>query len=199
MVSLSQRRVSGNDSLAATYVRVSSKEQVEGYSLDAQRRGCRDFCSARGYAVAAEYADEGLSAHTDNLAERPDFARMLADAEAGRFDVLVVHKMDRFARRLKTALECLERLGRARVGVVSVSEPNLDFSTPQGFLFLSMLGALAEWYSRNLSVETAKGWTERKQSGLYAGRLPFGVIKGENGVPTPDLEPFEANGMVTCN
>jgi DNA invertase Pin-like site-specific DNA recombinase len=38
--------------------------------------------------------------------------------------------------------------------VVSVSEPNLDYSTPQGFLFLSMVGALAEWYSRNLATET---------------------------------------------
>src|SRR5438067_13586168 len=199
MVSLSQRRVSGNDSLAATYVRVSSKEQVEGYSLDAQRRGCRDFCSARGYAVAAEYADEGLSAHTDNLAKRPDFARMLADAEAGRLDVVVVHKMDRFARRLRTALECLERLGRARVGVVSVSEPNLDYSTPQGFLFLSMLGALAEWYSRNLATETKKGWAERKRRGLYAGRLPFGAIKGTDGVPLPDTWPLDINGSTTHN
>ena len=84
--------------------------------------------------------------------------------------MIVVHKMDRFARKLRVTLEYLERLGRAHVGVVSVTEPNLDYSTPQGFLFLSMLGALAEWYSRNLSAETRKGWAERKQQGLHAGR-----------------------------
>src|SRR5918998_177575 len=164
----------GNGHRAAIYVRVSSREQVEGYSLDAQRRACRDFCAARGHAVVAEYADEGVSAHTDNLARRPDFARLLADAKAGRLSLIVVHKMDRFARKLRVALECLERLGRARVGVASVSEPDLHYSTPQGFLFLSMLGALAEWYSRNLAAETRKGWAERKRRGLYAGRLPFG-------------------------
>src|SRR3954449_2311776 len=184
---------------AALYVRVSSAEQVEGYSLDAQRRACRDFSALRGYTVATEYADEGVSAHTDNLAKRPAFSRMLADAESGRFGVIVVHKMDRFARKLRVALECLEQLGRAHVGVVSVSEPNLDYSTPQGFLFLSMLGALAEWYSRNLATETKKGWAERKRSGLYAGRLPFGSVKGEDGVPIADALPLEISGRTTSN
>ncbi len=184
---------------AAIYVRVSSKEQVEGYSLDAQRRGCRDLCRSRGFNTVAEFADEGLSAHTDNLAKRPAFSRMLDDAEAGRFDVVVVHKMDRFARRLRVALECLERLGRARVGVVSVSEPNLDYSTPQGFLFLSMLGALAEWYSRNLSAEVRKGYAERKRRGLYGGRIPFGAIKGEDGIPLPDTRPLEINGHTSIS
>src|SRR5687768_9821207 len=93
------RSSQGDSTLAAIYVRVSSKEQVEGYSLDAQRRACRELCASRGYQVVAEYADEGLSAHTDNLTKRPGFAQMLADAEGGRFGVIVVHKMDRFARK----------------------------------------------------------------------------------------------------
>src|SRR5438094_1463618 len=104
----------------AVYVRVSSKEQVEGYSLDAQRRACRALCAARGYTVISEYADEGRSAHTDNVGKRPGFASMLADADAGRFALIVVDKMDRFARKLRVTLECLERLGKARVGFVSV-------------------------------------------------------------------------------
>jgi site-specific DNA recombinase len=198
MSSLPQQR-GGAGRLAAVYVRVSSKEQVEGYSLEAQLRACREFCAARGYAVVAEYADEGRSAHTDNLAKRPQFARMLADAEAGRFQLIVVHKMDRFARKLRVTLECLERPGKAKVGFASVSEPDLDYSTSQGFLFLSMLGALAEWYSRNLSAETKKGWAERKRQGLYAGRLPFGAVKGEDGVPVPDTRELDINGKTTHN
>jgi DNA invertase Pin-like site-specific DNA recombinase len=65
-----------------------------------------------------------------------------------------------------------------------------------------MLGALAEWYSRNLSAETAKGWAERKRRGRYAGRLPFGVLKGEDGVPVSDtrpLDPPEAGRNTTTN
>jgi site-specific DNA recombinase len=184
--------------VAALYVRVSSREQVEGYSLDAQRRACREFAASRGYTVVAEFSDEGVSAHTDNLAKRPEFQRLMAEAEAGRFGVVVAHKIDRFARKLRTALECLERLGRARVGFASVgAQPRLLH--PQGFLFLSMLSALAEWYSRNVSTETRKGLAERKRRGLCAGRLPFGVVKGSNGVPQPDTAPLEIHGRATNN
>jgi site-specific DNA recombinase len=185
--------------VAAIYVRVSSKEQVEGYSLDAQRRACRDFCAGRGYTVVADYADEGISPHTDNLAKRPAFSKLLADAETGRYGVIVAHMIDRFARKLRVAPECLEQPGRAHVGVVSVSEPDLNYSTPQGFLVPSMLGALAEWYSRNLATETRKGRAERKRRGPYAGRLPFGAMKGTHGVPCPDAQPIDANGAVTLN
>src|SRR6185503_18301844 len=80
-----------------------------------------------------------------------------------------------------------------------VSEPDLDYSTPQGFLFLSMLGALAEWYSRNLSGETKKGWAERKRRGLHGGRLPFGVTKGSDGVPVADSRPLDVDGQITTN
>jgi hypothetical protein len=62
-----------------------------------------------------------------------------------------------------------------------------------------MLGALAEWYSRNLATETRKGWAERKQRGLYAGRLPFGTVKGEAGVPVPDTRPVDLNGRAASN
>src|SRR5262249_61171171 len=100
--------------LAAIYVRVSSKEQVEGYSLDAQRRACRDLCASRGYQVVADYADEGISAHTDNLAKRPGFSRMLAAAGAARFSVILARKMARCARNLRGPLAYLERLGPPR-------------------------------------------------------------------------------------
>src|SRR3712207_1127151 len=107
---------------AASYVRVSSEEQVDGYSLSAQERA---YCQVHGYQVVSRYRDEGKSARTDNLANRPAFRQMLADAEAGRFDVLIVRKLDRFARNLRVTLETLDRLTRAGVAFVSVSE-NMD-------------------------------------------------------------------------
>lgn len=171
---------------AACYVRVSSKEQVEGYSLDAQLHACHALCARDGYEIVDEYADAGLSAHTDQIAKRPAFARMLTDAEAGRFRVLVIHKLDRFARNVLMQFSCLERLAKAGVRVVSVSEPTLEAETPTGFLQLGIAGTINEWYSRNLSEETKKGWQGRKRAGLPAGRLPFGVMKGPDGIPAPD-------------
>src|SRR5438093_6494520 len=53
-----------------------------------------------------------------------------------------------------------------------------------------MLGALAEWYSNNLSQETKKGKRERKAQGLYNGLLPFGAAAGPDGVPVEDRRPF---------
>src|SRR5687767_1962786 len=97
---------------AALYERVSSEEQVEGYSLDAQDRAGRLYCEAHDWEIANIYRDEGRSARTDDLTKRPAFQRMLADAEAGLMAVVVVHKLDRFARNLRVTLETLERLER---------------------------------------------------------------------------------------
>src|SRR5689334_14517908 len=85
---------------AALYIRVSSEEQVEGYSLDAQERAGRLYGDAHGWTVVQVYRDEGKSARTDDLAKRPAFQQLLADAEAGRVDAIVVHKLDRFSRNL---------------------------------------------------------------------------------------------------
>jgi len=76
-------------------------------------------------------------------------------------------------------------LSKAGIAFTSISE-QMDFSQPWGKFALAMLGAMAQFYSDNLSHETKKGWAERKAQGLYCGLLPFGAIKGEDGVPVPD-------------
>lgn len=101
----------------------------------------------------AEYADEGKSARTDDLRKRPAFAQMLEDAETGHFDVLVGHKLDRFARNLRVTLEVLDRLDKAGVAFVSISK-HMDFSTPIGKVLLATLAAFPQYYSGNLSCKT---------------------------------------------
>ncbi len=169
---------------AALYARVSSEEQVEGYSIDAQRRAFQTLLQTRGWTAYREYIDEGKSAHTDDLRKRPMFKQAIDDAIAGQYDVLVVHKIDRFSRRLKVTLEYFEKLLKAGVTFISINE-QMDFTTPSGKVHLALLGAFAQYYSDNLSQETKKGWHERRAQGLYCGLLPFGAIKGEDGVPIP--------------
>lgn len=108
---------------AGIYYRVSSEEQVDGFSLDAQRRILLDHCQAKGWQVVEECADEGKSARTDRIERRPAFKRLIEDAEAGRLDVVVVHKIDRFARNIRVTFECLELLARHRVAFVAVAHP----------------------------------------------------------------------------
>jgi len=170
---------------AAIYVRVSSEEQVQGYSLDAQERASRMYCELHGWDIVNLYRDEGRSARTEQIAKRPAFAKMLEDAEAGRIDVVIVHKLDRFARNRSIAFDAFNRLGTANVGFVSIAE-NMDYSTPAGQLMLTMLVGLAQFYSDNLSFETRKGKAERKRQGLHNGLVPFGATKGPGGVPTLD-------------
>ena len=135
---------------AALYARVSTEEQVEGYSLDAQRRAFREFCHSEGWIIAEEYVEEGRSAHTEDLNKRPVFKTAIQAALDHRFDVLVVHKIDRFSRKLKVTLETFDKLHKAGIGFVSISE-QMDFSTPTGQVFLAMVGAFSQFYSDNLS------------------------------------------------
>ncbi len=170
---------------AALYARVSSEEQVEGYSIDAQLRACRDFAQGKGWAIVAEYVDEGKSARAEDVGKRPRFKEMLEAAKAKEFDLLVVHKLDRFSRNLLLTLRCFDELSKSGTTFISLGE-QIDYSTPMGRVFLAMSGAFAQFYSDNLSQETKKGWHERRAQGLYCGILPFGVTKGEDGVPVPD-------------
>ena len=158
---------------AALLARVSDEEQVEGYSLDAQRRAFRDYAKGQGWIIYREYVEEGVSARTDDVTKRPLFQEAIKDALAGRFDVLVVHKLDRFARNVRVTLEQLEILEKAGVSFVSISE-QMDFSTPIGKVMLANLAAFGQYYSDNLSTEVKKGLKERAMQGLWNGPIPFG-------------------------
>ena len=140
---------------AALYARVSDEEQVEGYSLDAQKRAFRAYVESQGWTVYQEYVDEGVSAHTDDVTMRPLFRVTIEDALAHKFDVLVVHKLDRFARNVRITLEYLERLEKAGVGFVSITE-QMDFSSPIGKVILANLAAFSQYYSDNLSAEVKR-------------------------------------------
>ena len=156
---------------AALYARVSDEEQVEGYSLDAQKRAVRAYVESQGWDIYQEYVDEGVSAHTDDVAKRPLFQQMIDDALAHRWDVLVVHKLDRFARNARITIEYWERLKKAGVGFVSITE-QMDFSTPIGKVILASLASFSQYYSDNLSAEVKKGLKERALQGLWNGHAP---------------------------
>ena len=160
----------------ASYLRVSMEEQVlEGHSLDAQRDSTRGYIAGHGWTLVQEYVDAGLSAKRDS--RRPQLEQLLRDAAYGRFDVVVVDKVDRFYRHLQGLLSALDELNTHSVTFVSVKE-NLDFSTPWGKLALTVLGMLAEIYIDNLREETRKGKKARAMKGLWNGSIPLGYCRG---------------------
>ena len=131
---------------AVAYIRVSSLDQVDGNSLDAQDRLFHKLRKSRGWEPVKVYWEEGKSAHVDSINKRPGFRQLLDDSDQDRVDAVVVHTLDRWSRNLKVTIETINLLTANNVGFVSITE-NIDYSSPQGRLFAQMLGAFAEYYS----------------------------------------------------
>jgi site-specific DNA recombinase len=160
---------------AAGYMRASTDEQVnEGHSLDAQEHAIVEFCRARGWTLIEIYVDPGLSGASQS---RPALQRLLRQAAEGRFDVVVVHAIDRFYRDLQGLLTAFKHLQDHGVSFLSLTE-NLDFTTPWGKLTLAVMGTLAEIYLDRLSAETSKGKRARARKGLPNGMPPLGYCRG---------------------
>ena len=160
---------------AAAYIRVSTPGQVEeGHSLEAQTQDIYAFANVKGWDIIATYADEGMSG---SLADRPGLVRLLRDAEAGLFEVVIVHKVDRFFRDLAGFLSALSRLNEANVSFLSVRE-NIDFTSPWGKLALVILATIAEIFLDMLRDETMKGKKQRVRKGMWNGSIPNGYCLG---------------------
>ena len=158
---------------AVAYIRVSNQDQVDGHSLDAQGRQFQECCVTRNFEPLGIYREEGKSAHSDSISKRPVLRQLLEDAAHGKFDVVVVHTLDRWARNLKVLLETVAVLNQHGVGLVSITE-NLDWSTPEGRLVARTLGSFGEFFSDMLGTHVKKGISERAHQGRHLGAVPFG-------------------------
>ncbi len=183
---------------AVAYIRVSDVSQVQGHSLTAQERLFYELCKNRNWLPIKVYREEGKSAHVDAIARRPVFKQLLDDAAVHRFDVVVVHTMDRWARNLKVTLESLAILSKYNVGLVSITE-SVDYTTPEGMLFLHMLGAFSQFFSSSLAKHVRKGQQQRAHEGKHTGFLPFGYEscweKSEKGNKTQRCDPEHSGGV----
>jgi len=170
--------------------------QTDGHSLDAQLAACRKLCADRGWTIVSAYSDVESARTTD----RPQFRAMLLAAEVHAFDVIVVHKLDRFSRSVTDTLSTLRRLAVINVGLVSISE-QFDFTTPAGKVMLTMLSAFAEWYVDNLSTEVAKGKRARAAKGQWNSMLPYGytcTYRKDGGDGAPIVRTDEGAGVLSA-
>lgn len=135
----------------------------------------------KGWRAVGEYVDAG---HSGKTMQRPKMQALLHDAHARAFDVIAVHKLDRFSRSISDTITTLTELKEIGVSLASATQP-IDFTTPEGKLMLMMLAVFAEIYIDNLSAETKKAWNSARK-GLPNGHIPFGYTKadGERGDAT---------------
>jgi DNA invertase Pin-like site-specific DNA recombinase len=147
----------------ALYARVST---LNGQHPEMQLSELREYASRRGWEVAGEYVDEGVSGAKES---RPALNRLMVDAHRRRFAVLLVWKVDRFGRSLRHLVNALADLDAMGIAFVSLRD-SLDLSTPSGRLMFQVVGAMAE-FERALTQERVRaGLRLAKSKGKRLGR-----------------------------
>src|SRR5690348_6366405 len=127
----------------AVYMRVSTDEQKQQGTIANQRAAADRYLAVYDITPYGWYADDGVSG-TVPFAQRPEGARLLADAAAGAVRTLVCWRLDRMGRNALSVLQAVETLERAGVRVVSITE-QFDTSTPAGRLQVNMLASIAQF------------------------------------------------------
>lgn len=150
----------------AQYARFSSDNQ-RSESIDAQIRAMNQFCKQNHWQVVSTYTDEARSATTDN---RPQFQQMITDSSKGLFDIVLVHKLDRFSRDRYDSAIYKKKLKRNKVRLCSVLERMDD--SPESIMMESVLEGMAEYYSKNLGREVMKGMKETALQTKHTGGSP---------------------------
>ena len=162
-----RKQADGGLVTAALYARFSSDNQ-RNESIDAQVRAIKEFAKANGIIIVEQYIDRAKSATTD---DRPEFQRMIQESGKGKFQLLVVHKLDRFARNRNDSIAYRMKLQRNKVALLSVLEP-FDEDRPETILLQSVIEGMNEFYSRNLAREVRKGLKENALHCKHTGGSP---------------------------
>ena len=150
--------------VVAIYARVSTMNGGQDPTM--QTRELAEYCQRRGWEVFDYYVDKGVSGKKDS---RPQLNRMMEDAHARRFDVVVVWRFDRFCRSVSHLLRALETFNALGIQFVSLCE-QVDTSTPTGKLVFTVLGAVSEG-ERNLIAERVRaGLRNARAKGKRLGR-----------------------------
>lgn len=157
------------------YARYSSDNQREE-SIEGQLRECKEYADKHNMTIVHTYIDRALSAKTD---DRPEFQKMVSDSSKKQFEVVLVWKLDRFARNRTDSAIHRAVLRRNGVKVVSAKE-NIS-EGPEGIILEAILEGMAEYYSAELAVKIKRGQTENALKCRYnGGFVPFGYRVNEN-------------------
>lgn len=166
---------------AVIYARYSSYRQDER-SIEGQLEDCMKYAESNGLMVVGEYIDRAKSG--TEAEHREEFQKMIRDSEKNAFSVVLVYKLDRFARNRYDSAMYKSKLKKHGVRVVSATEA---ISTePEGVILESMLEGLAEYYSKNLAQNVTRGMRVAREHGNFTGgTIPYGY-KVENQKLVPD-------------
>jgi site-specific DNA recombinase len=188
-------------SAVGVYLRVSTEEQRERQSIATQRDFAERYCQLHSLNAYDFYADDGISG-TVPFENRPEGARIMQDARAGRFNQLLVYRLDRFGRDARLILNAVAELEKSGVRIRSMTE-EFDTATPAGRLMLTFLSGFAAHEREVIRERSLAGTNRVAETGVWLGGIvPFGYRKeGErrsarlvlSEEPLPSLELSEAD------
>ena len=149
---------------AAIYARVSTIGN--GQSPEMQLRELREYCERRGWQIAGEYVDVGVSGSKER---RPQLDRLLANCRKRKADALVVYRYDRFARSLRQLVNALAEFDALGIQFVSLHE-GVDTSTPNGRLVFGIFASIAEFERELIRDRVRSGIATARAKGRKLGR-----------------------------
>ncbi|MGN0999728.1 MAG: recombinase family protein [Faecousia sp.] len=165
----------------AIYIRVSTARQdQEGYSIPLQKERLIAYCKAKGWVVAGVFIDPG---HSGSSLERPGIESLIEAVEAGKYDVVLVYKLDRLSRSQKDTLFLIEDVFMAHnTDFVSMQE-SFDTTTIYGRAMVGILSVFAQMERETITERTMMGRSGRAEGGLWHGGgtdpLGYDYVDGE--------------------
>lgn len=174
---------------AVIYLRVSTEEQVDNYSLDTQADICQKEAERRGLTILETFREEGRSAKT--ISERPMLIELLSYCRRHKKQIgaVIVYRLDRISRQTADYLAIRKKLAELDITLISATEPTGD--TPTEKFIETLLASYAQMDNDIRSERSRNGMRARFMSGLYNGCPPLGYLR-ENGYAVKDAETFKA-------
>ncbi|MCC6197228.1 MAG: recombinase family protein, partial [Burkholderiales bacterium] len=172
---------------AALYARYSTDLQREESIAD-QHRVCERLAERHGFRVVAKYADQAISGGTT---QRPDYQRLLRDARARKFDVIVAEDTSRLWRNLAEQAPRLAELSDLGVAVVT---HDLDSRSESAGILGAVTGAMSESYRREIARRTRRGLEGLARAEKPTGGRSYGYLSAaESGTGDREVQPEQAN------
>jgi site-specific DNA recombinase len=175
----------------AIYVRISTDEEHQPFSKEAQETRLRAYIGIQpGWELVGPIYDDEKSGAT---LDRPGLQQALAAAKAGRFDILLVYRVDRLSRSLRGLVDILDQLDADKVGFRSATEP-VDTSTAVGRMLVQMLGVFAQFERETIIDRVINGMERKAAKGQWCGGYrPYGY---QPDPATGMLVPVEAEATI---
>ncbi|WP_052414777.1 recombinase family protein [Paenibacillus sp. FSL R5-0345] len=175
------------ESTVALYIRVSTDEQVDGYSIDGQMDMLKAYCRQHNLTIYKSYIDAGKSAKS--IQGRPLLQQLLVDAQQGCFQNVLVWKLNRLSRNHSDLLQMVKIFNKSNVGIKSATE-DINTDTTMGSFVVQVLSAIAELEREQICDNVRLAVQERNRQGCWnSGNMVLGYRWHKN--PDPGQQQLE--------